>query len=126
MMATENLTAQQHTQRQSALINSSTEKAKVYIQTREIPQLFEALMTGLMFKQPDDHIDYIINCLHKVKANAAKGNGTAIKWNTFLSATGGGSSSQNPAELPPLKDNSNIANQAKVINGNTKSQYKNT
>jgi hypothetical protein len=34
------------------LINSSTDKARNYIQNKEIPQLFEALMTGLMFKQP--------------------------------------------------------------------------
>ena len=48
------------------LTSSSTEKAKNYIQSREIPQLFEALMTGLMFKQPDNHIEYIISCLQKI------------------------------------------------------------
>ena len=123
-MATENFSSQQHSQKQTSLINSSTEKAKVYIQTREIPQLFEALMTGLMFKQPDDHIEYIISCLQRVKASAQKGGSTGasqVKWNTFLAGGGGGAtangSATNGNDLPPLRDNSNLANQAKVING---------
>ncbi len=64
------------------LTSSSTEKAKNYIQSREIPQLFEALMTGLMFKQPDNHIEYIINCLTKVNTSANKDN--KVKWNAFI------------------------------------------
>lgn len=62
------------------LTSSSTEKAKNYIQSREIPQLFEALMTGLMFKQPDNHIEYIINCLQKVNKNSDN----QVKWNAFI------------------------------------------
>lgn len=114
-MATENpstMNQQQQQQRQNALTNSSTEKAKVYIQNREIPQLFEALMTGLMFKQPDDHIDYIIGCLQRLKSSAQK---SQVKWNTFLANNGSSSAPNN--DLPPLRDNSNVANQAKVING---------
>ncbi len=65
------------------LTSSSTEKAKNYIQSREIPQLFEALMTGLMFKQPDNHIDYIINCLQKVKATS-NNDSHQVKWNAFI------------------------------------------
>lgn len=64
------------------LTSSSTEKAKNYIQSREIPQLFEALMTGLMFKQPDNHIEYIINCLQKVNTNSDN----QVKWNAFITA----------------------------------------
>lgn len=63
------------------LTSSSTEKAKNYIQSREIPQLFEALMTGLMFKQPDDHIEYIINCLKKCDGNKENNQ---VKWNAFI------------------------------------------
>lgn len=103
------------------LTNSSTEKAKAYIQSREIPQLFEALMTGLMFKQPDDHIEYIINCLQRIKAN----NGTQqsqptksqIKWNSFITQP------NEKNDLPPLRDNpnaSNINKEARVINGKNK------
>lgn len=81
-------------------------------------------MTGLMFKQPDDHIEYIISCLQRVKASAQKGGATGanqVKWNTFLAGGGGatanGSATNGGNDLPPLRDNSNLANQAKVING---------
>lgn len=80
-------------------------------------------MTGLMFKQPDDHIEYIISCLQRVKASAQKGGATGashVKWNTFLAGGSGSAangSAANGNDLPPLRDNSNLANQAKVING---------
>ena len=96
------------------LTNSSTEKAKAYIQGREIPQLFEALMTGLMFKQPDDHLDYIIGCLQKLKStgnnnnNSKQANHPVVKWNTFLT-TGDG--------LSPLKENTN-QKEARIVSGN--------
>ena len=65
------------------LTSSSTEKAKNYIQSREIPQLFEALMTGLMFKQPDNHIEYIISCLQKING---KKDDNQVKWNAFITS----------------------------------------
>lgn len=69
------------------LTSSSTEKAKNYIQNKEIPQLFEALMTALMFKQPDDHIDYLINCLQKLKQDDDESvTVSSLKWNTFLTS----------------------------------------
>lgn len=99
----------------ATLTNSSTEKAKNYIQNREIPQLFEALMTGLMFKQPDDHIDYIIQCLQRLKGNTAPANSkNPVKWNTFI--TNG-----NDKDLPPLKENNNPNNlnkEARLVSGN--------
>ena len=90
------------------LTNSSTEKAKAYIQAREIPQLFEALMTGLMFKQPEDHVDYIISCLQKLKT-ANRSATQPVKWNTFLTASEAG--------LAPLKDNTN-QKEARIVSGN--------
>ena len=74
------------------LTSSSTEKAKNYIQSREIPQLFEALMTGLMFKQPDNHIEDIISCLQK--SNGQK-DVNQVKWNAFITSP---------------KDNTNLSN----------------
>ena len=94
----------------ATLTNSSTEKAKAYIQGREIPQLFEALMTGLMFKQPDDHLDYIIGCLQKLKSTSTNNKAAAhpVKWNTFLT----------PAEgLAPVKENTN-QKEARIVSGN--------
>ena len=111
----------------ASLTISSTEKARNYIQSREIPQLFEALMTGLMFKQPDDHIEYIINCLHRVKHLNNNNNSnkqlaniplkqnnppTNVKWNTFLT------------DLPTVKENAeqqhHISKEARVLSGNKK------
>lgn len=84
------------------LTNSSTEKAKDYIQSREIPQLFEALMTGLMFRQPDDHLDYIITSLQKLRANPSAQR-THIKWNSFL---------------PSGEASKNMVNEARIVSGN--------
>ncbi|CAF0716692.1 unnamed protein product [Brachionus calyciflorus] len=94
----------------ASLTNSSTEKAKNYIQSREIPQLFEALMTGLMFRQPDDHLEYIITCLQRLKASpAAQKN--HVKWNTFLTS---GDSAKNQS----FSKEARIVS-AKVINRST-------
>ena len=94
----------------AVLTSSSTEKARNYIQNREIPQLFEALMTGLMFKQPEDHLDYIITCLQKLKQQST--SRYPVKWNTFIT------SPQNGENLPPLKENTNIGREARVVSGN--------
>lgn len=80
------------------LTNSSTEKAKDYIQSREIPQLFEALMTGLMFRQPEDHLDYIITNLQKLRATSSAQR-SHIKWNTFLSSAETSKSMTNEARI---------------------------
>lgn len=95
------------------LINSSTDKARTYIQNRHVPQLFEALMTGLMFKQPDDHVDYLISCLQKIKTttSATADSENPVRWNAFLT------SSDTAKDLPPLKD-SGINKEARVQSGN--------
>ena len=55
-------------------------KAKSYIQKRQIQELFQALMTGLMFKQPEDHIDFIIKNMKMIKEKKI----TDVNWSTFL------------------------------------------
>lgn len=51
----------------------------------------QSLMTGLMFHRPDDHIDFLIDCLHKVKDT-----GTGIvNWNSFVDF-------KRSAPLPPI------------------------
>ena len=55
-------------------------KAKSYIQKRQIQELFQALMTGLMFKQPEDHIDFIIKNMKMIKDKKI----TDVNWSTFL------------------------------------------
>ncbi|XP_046330687.2 uncharacterized protein LOC124114162 [Haliotis rufescens] len=56
----------------------TTEDAKTYLSKREIPRLFESLMTGLMFHRPSDHIQYLLDCLEKVKNNGQ------VTWNMFV------------------------------------------
>ena len=48
-------------------------------------------MTGLMFKQPEDPVEYMLECLESVRqkpgnksANKHANHGSAVKWNTFL------------------------------------------
>ncbi|RUS83726.1 hypothetical protein EGW08_008522 [Elysia chlorotica] len=75
----------------------STEDAKAYLSKREVPRLFECLMTGLMFHRPNDHIQYLIDSLEKVKV---KGQ-AEMTWNMFVEVR----SSKTP--LPPITpDNS--------------------
>ncbi|CAF0969921.1 unnamed protein product [Adineta steineri] len=47
--------------------DATPELAKDYISKRKIPQLFEALMTGLMVNKPEDHIDFLIESLSRAE-----------------------------------------------------------
>ncbi|XP_065265740.1 adenylate kinase isoenzyme 5 [Emys orbicularis] len=65
--------------------------AKEYLARREIPQLFESLLNGLVCYKPDDPIEYLEGCLQKVKE---LGGSEKVKWDTFVS--------QEKRTLPPL------------------------
>ncbi|KAJ7332573.1 hypothetical protein JRQ81_014753 [Phrynocephalus forsythii] len=56
--------------------------AKEYLAKREIPQLFESLLNGLMCYKPDDPVEYLEGCLQKVKE---LGGAEKVKWDTFVS-----------------------------------------
>uniref|UniRef100_A0A8C3CY77 Adenylate kinase isoenzyme 5 n=1 Tax=Cairina moschata TaxID=8855 RepID=A0A8C3CY77_CAIMO len=60
----------------------SAGEAKEYLARREIPQLFESLLNGLMCYKPDDPIEYLESCLQKVKE---LGGAEKVKWDTFVS-----------------------------------------
>ncbi|XP_033007677.1 adenylate kinase isoenzyme 5 [Lacerta agilis] len=60
----------------------STCDAKEYLAKREIPQLFESLLNGLMCYKPDDPVEYLEGCLQKVKE---LGGSEKVKWDTFVS-----------------------------------------
>ncbi|CAL1536703.1 unnamed protein product [Lymnaea stagnalis] len=70
----------------------STDDAKAYLSSREVPRLFECLMTGLMFHRPNDHIQYLIDSLEKVKALGQ----AELSWNMFVEVR----SAKTP--LPPI------------------------
>nr|XP_006129627.1 adenylate kinase isoenzyme 5 [Pelodiscus sinensis] len=65
--------------------------AKEYLARREIPQLFESLLNGLVCCKPDDPVEYLESCLQKVKE---LGGSEKVKWDTFVS--------QEKRTLPPL------------------------
>uniref|UniRef100_A0A8C9TN75 Adenylate kinase isoenzyme 5 n=1 Tax=Scleropages formosus TaxID=113540 RepID=A0A8C9TN75_SCLFO len=69
----------------------NTSDAKEYLARREIPQLFESLLTGLMYYRPDDPIEYLENCLKKVRE---LGGTEKVRWDTFVG--------QEKKSLPPL------------------------
>ncbi|KAF3698693.1 Adenylate kinase isoenzyme 5 [Channa argus] len=69
----------------------NTNDAKEYLARREIPQLFESLLTGLMYYRPDDPIDYLEGCLKKVRE---LGGTEKVRWDTFVG--------QEKKSLPPL------------------------
>uniref|UniRef100_A0A2I3HEI5 Adenylate kinase isoenzyme 5 n=1 Tax=Nomascus leucogenys TaxID=61853 RepID=A0A2I3HEI5_NOMLE len=69
----------------------NTNDAKEYLARREIPQLFESLLNGLMCSKPEDPVEYLEGCLQKVKE---LGGCDKVKWDTFVS--------QEKKTLPPL------------------------
>lgn len=69
----------------------NTNDAKEYLARREIPQLFESLLTGLMYYRPDDPIDYLEGCLKKARE---LGGPEKVRWDTFVG--------QEKKSLPPL------------------------
>ncbi|CAO2600469.1 Adenylate kinase isoenzyme 5 [Lemmus lemmus] len=69
----------------------NTNDAKEYLARRDIPQLFESLLNGLMCSKPEDPIEYLESCLQKVKE---LGGCEKVKWDTFVS--------QEKKTLPPL------------------------
>ncbi|XP_029308785.1 adenylate kinase isoenzyme 5 isoform X2 [Cottoperca gobio] len=69
----------------------NTNDAKEYLARREIPQLFESLLTGLMYYRPDDPIDYLEVCLKKARE---LGGPDKVRWDTFVG--------QEKKSLPPL------------------------
>ncbi|NP_001396673.1 adenylate kinase isoenzyme 5 isoform 10 [Mus musculus] len=69
----------------------NTNDAKEYLARRDIPQLFESLLNGLMCSKPEDPIEYLETCLQKVKE---LGGCDKVKWDTFVS--------QEKKTLPPL------------------------
>ncbi|XP_041481040.1 adenylate kinase isoenzyme 5-like [Lytechinus variegatus] len=74
---------------------TSREDTKSYLSRNEIPQLFESLMTGLMYHKPENHVEYMLNCLKKVQGEPDKTN--SVKWNTFVENV------KRTSPLPPIQ-----------------------
>ena len=48
-------------------------------------------MTGLMYYRPEDHIDYLQECLKKIRENSVE----QVRWNLFIE-------SRRKSPLPPI------------------------
>ncbi|XP_065829208.1 adenylate kinase isoenzyme 5-like isoform X2 [Oscarella lobularis] len=59
----------------------NNEDAKKYLYKRDIPQLFESLMTGLMYSRPDNPVVYLQSCLSQLQDEK---DAKDVEWNTFL------------------------------------------
>ncbi|KAA3672883.1 adenylate kinase [Paragonimus westermani] len=55
-------------------------ETKDYLAKNKIPQLFECLMTGLMYHRPADYVNYLQECLEKIKRQGLSG----VRWDLFL------------------------------------------
>ncbi|XP_066293891.1 uncharacterized protein [Branchiostoma lanceolatum] len=67
------------TPRNTNMETTSTD-AKKYLSKKEIPQLFESILTGLMYNRPEDHISYIENCLQQAKGSDIQN----LRWDSFV------------------------------------------
>ncbi|XP_075264590.1 adenylate kinase isoenzyme 5-like isoform X2 [Convolutriloba macropyga] len=54
-------------------------EAKSYLAEKEIPQLFESMLTGLMYSRPEDPLGYLEECINKSKEAGVEN----IMWDTF-------------------------------------------
>ncbi|KAG5281581.1 hypothetical protein AALO_G00073930 [Alosa alosa] len=59
----------------------NTNDAKEYLSKRQIPQLFESMLTGLMFHRPDDPLHFLETCLQKTRE---LGGVEGVAWDTFI------------------------------------------
>ncbi|XP_048844285.1 adenylate kinase 5, like [Brienomyrus brachyistius] len=59
----------------------NTTDAKEYLSKREIPQLFESMLTGLMYHRPEDPVLFLEGCLQKVRE---LGGPERVSWDTFI------------------------------------------
>lgn len=87
--------------------NSNTgglSEAKEYMVKNDIPQLFESMMTALMYEKPNDHIKFLEDCLQKAKVE------DKVRWHTFLDPLPDIPKTQGKihSELGPSKQNNPI------------------
>ncbi|PAV55598.1 hypothetical protein WR25_09935 isoform A [Diploscapter pachys] len=55
-------------------------EARVYLQEHSIPQLFEGLMTGLLYNRPEDPLRFLEDAIGHIRKHPNE----AVAWDTFL------------------------------------------
>ncbi|CAD6188673.1 unnamed protein product [Caenorhabditis auriculariae] len=58
--------------------------ARQYLQEHNIPQLFEGLMTGLIYSRPDDPVAYLEEAIARIRNNPH----IPVSWNMFIPKSG--------------------------------------
>ncbi|KAJ7339397.1 hypothetical protein OS493_005792 [Desmophyllum pertusum] len=56
----------------------TADESKDYMAKTEVHQLFEGMLTGLLYHKPEDHLAFLENCLSLAKSEKD------IRWNSFL------------------------------------------
>lgn len=59
---------------------SGASEARIYLQDHRVPQLFEGLMTGLIYNRPPDPLQFIEDSIVKIRATP----GMRFSWDMFL------------------------------------------
>ncbi|XP_051749777.1 adenylate kinase 5, like isoform X2 [Ctenopharyngodon idella] len=59
----------------------NTNDAKDYLSKRQIPHLFESMLTGLMYHRPEDPLTFLESCLQKTRD---LGGPECVAWDTFI------------------------------------------
>ncbi|KAI6209214.1 hypothetical protein M3Y96_00197700 [Aphelenchoides besseyi] len=75
-------------------------EAKRYLNEHGIPQLFEGLMTGLIYNKPENPLEFLEGALARIRKNPE----LALKWDSFVDSS-----------VPPAKLQSNGEENSKNI-----------
>ncbi|ULT81218.1 hypothetical protein L3Y34_011240 [Caenorhabditis briggsae] len=74
--------------------------ARQYLQQKKIPQLFEGLMTGLIYTRPDDAVKFLEDCIVKIRTTP----GIEMRWDMFLGPEAGTTTKNYPPGSPYLDE----------------------
>ncbi|CAJ0583643.1 unnamed protein product, partial [Mesorhabditis spiculigera] len=77
-------------------------EAKAYLQEHGIPQLFEGLMTGLIYNRPSDPVEFLTEALAKIRGNPNAG----VAWDSFISKDA--EASHQPVKVDDNKENKTV------------------
>ncbi|CAI2356458.1 unnamed protein product [Caenorhabditis sp. 36 PRJEB53466] len=85
--------------------------ARLYLQDNNIPQLFEGLMTGLIYSRPDDPLKFLEESIGKIRSTP----GITVSWDMFIGPEAGRVARNYPvASSAPLQQNKRKASQTTV------------
>ncbi|KAJ1363332.1 hypothetical protein KIN20_023176 [Parelaphostrongylus tenuis] len=75
-------------------------EAKLYLQQHSIPQLFEGLMTGLIYNRPQEPLRFLETAIAQIRANPEE----ELKWDMFIDKTKFNTSPKEKGKKSKLKE----------------------